>query len=118
MCSSDLEKGATETYEPILVPYQGGMLAGQITVEYEDVTGTVQTLIHDFEMEVMESYVPDMGGDWYEPSIDDIPAEEGNKLPWPMIAGVGIGVLGAAGITALVLKKRRSPEEAFEDDED
>ncbi|MGL5676395.1 MAG: COG1361 S-layer family protein [Cellulosilyticaceae bacterium] len=112
-----MEKGATESYEPVIIPNQGGTLQGQILVEYEDVAGVVQTLVHDFEMEVMEPMVFPEGG--MNPGFEEVlPPVEEKKNPWPLLGGIGVGTLVAAGITALVLKKRRKKQEELGFDED
>lgn len=113
-----MEKGANESYEPIIIPNQGGTLQGQILIEYEDVSGAVQSMVHDFEMEVMESMVFPEGDGMLPPTEEVIPESEKAGIPWPVMLGLALGALIAAGITALVLKKRRKKQEELEIDED
>lgn len=110
-------KGASETYEPIITPTQSGTLIGTIVIDYEDVTGEVQNLRHEFEINVMEmeempevDMNPDMG---MNPEME---VEKPSKLP--TIIGVMIGIAIAAGVTVIVLKKRKAKRDEFDIDED
>ncbi|MEG0085764.1 MAG: hypothetical protein RR817_04760 [Niameybacter sp.] len=111
-----LEKGSSKTYMPTIIPLQGGALTGQIEIEYEDVTGQLQTYSHEFQMDVMES-MPDEG---LEPMPDDMlpPMEEEKPAKWPILLGMVFGMGIAAGITAFVMKKRQRKLEEMDLDED
>ncbi len=119
-----LEKGGAEVYEPTLTPNTGGMLAGQLLIEYEDVTGTLQTMVHDFEMEVMEGYRPPEEDYFPEENFDPSIGGEGDVeeakagIPWAVIGGLVIGMLGAAGVTTLVAKRQRRRQDEMQFYED
>lgn len=108
-----LEAGNSKTYMPTLIPKQSGELTGQIQIEYEDVTGQIQSYNYDFQMNVTEAM----------PSMDDMwgmeePMEEEEPNKGPMVVGIGIGVGVAAGLTMLILKKRKQKLEEMDQDED
>ncbi|MEG0502655.1 MAG: hypothetical protein RR525_10580, partial [Cellulosilyticaceae bacterium] len=110
-------KGASETYEPIITPTQPGVLLGTIVIDYEDVTGEPQNLRHEFEITVMEmEVIPDMGMNPDMEIMPDMEAEKPSKLP--TIVGVIIGIAIAAGITGIVLKRRKAKKDEFDIDED
>ncbi|MGL4361781.1 MAG: hypothetical protein ACRCSG_00620 [Cellulosilyticaceae bacterium] len=113
-----LEKGATENYEPTIIPYQGGLLSGQIHVEYEDVAGIVQSVIHDFDMEVNEMWVMPDGGEEFNPMPDNLDMEAIERNPWPLVIGTIIGLLLAVGVTTFILKKRQNKLDENNFDED
>ena len=109
-----LEKGVSKNYMPTLIPNQAGTLTGQIQIEYEDITGQIQSLTHDFQVDVMDN-APMIE----EPSIGEIsPMEEVKLAKWPTILGVVLGIGVAAGITAIVIKKRKNRLEEMDIDED
>lgn len=112
-----LDKGNSKTYNPTIIPLQGGALTGQIQIEYEDVTGQIQTYTHDFQMDVMESMMPP---DDFNPMPDDMmpPMEDEKPAKWPTILGMILGMGIAAGITAFVMKKRQRKLEEMDLDED
>lgn len=110
-----LDKGASKTYMPTIIPMQGGQLTGQIVIEYEDITGEIKSYTHDFQMDVMESMPMEP-----EPMPDDMmpPMEEEKEAKWPILLGMVLGMGIAAGITAFVNKKRRRKLEEMDLDED
>lgn len=109
-----LEKGSSKNYMPTLIPLQPGTLTGQIQIEYEDVTGQIQSLTHEFQLDVMDN-APMIE----EPSMDEMPPmEEVKPAKWPTILGVVLGIGLAAGITAVVIKKRKNRLEEMDIDED
>ena len=103
-----LEKGSSKTYMPTIIPNQSGTLTGQIQIEYEDVTGKMQSLTHDFQVEVMES----------APPMEEVPMEEEKPAKWPILLGVAVGIGIAAGITAFIMKKRKDKLAEMDIDED
>lgn len=110
------KQGSQLIYDPTLIPNQSGIINGQILIEYEDATGQVLTMAHDFEMEVMEPMVmPDMD---FEGDMGMEEPEPVQGINWPMMLGGVMGVGIAAGITTLVLKKRRRKLEEMAIDED
>ena len=109
-----LEKGSSKTYMPTIIPNQSGTLTGQIQIEYEDVTGKMQSLTHDFQVEVMESAPP-----MEEFPMEEMPQmEEEKPAKWPILLGVAVGIGIAAGITALIMKKRKNKLAEMDIDED
>ena len=109
-----LEKGSSKTYMPTIIPNQPGTLQGQIQIEYEDVTGKKQSLTHDFQIEVMESAPP-----MEEFPMEEMPPmEEETTEKWPILLGVAVGISLAAGITALIMKKRKNRLDEMDFDED
>lgn len=109
-----LEKGSSKTYMPTIIPNQSGTLTGQIQIEYEDVTGKMQSLTHDFQVEVMESAPP-----MEEFPMEEMPqVEEEKPAKWPILLGVAVGIGIAAGITALIMKKRKNKLAEMDIDED
>nr|WP_307990460.1 CARDB domain-containing protein [uncultured Niameybacter sp.] len=110
-----LDKGASKTYMPTIIPMQGGQLTGQIVIEYEDITGEIKNYTHDFQMDVMESMPMEP-----EPMPDDMlpPMEEEKEAKWPILLGMFLGMGIAAGITVIVNKKRRRKLEEMDLDED
>ncbi len=109
-----LEKGSSKTYMPTIIPNQSGTLTGQIQIEYEDVTGKMQSLTHDFQVEVMESAPP-----MEEFPMEEMPSmEEEKPAKWPILLGVAVGIGIAAGITALIMKKRKNKLAEMDIDED
>lgn len=113
----NFQKGASETYEPTLIPNQAGPVAGTILIEYEDVTGVKQSMTHEFEMEVMDMMT---SPDWGYPGGEEIPPVEEVPEPskMPLIVGGIVGVVLAAGVTVVVLKKRKAKKDEFDIDED
>lgn len=109
-----LEKGNSKNYMPTIIPNQGGNLTGQIHIEYEDVTGQIKNLTHDFQMDVMESApMEEM------PGMEEMPPmEEEKPAKWPILLGVCLGIGIAAGITGIVMKKRARKLEEMDIDED
>ncbi|MDU6359452.1 MAG: hypothetical protein E6590_05730, partial [Clostridiales bacterium] len=108
-----LEKGSSKTYMPTIIPNQSGTLTGQIQIEYEDVTGKMQSLTHDFQVEVMESAPP-----MEEVPMEEVPMEEEKPAKWPILLGVAVGIGIAAGITAFIMKKRKDKLAEMDIDED
>ncbi|MBS5798954.1 MAG: hypothetical protein KID02_04215, partial [Clostridiales bacterium] len=108
-----LEKGSSKTYMPTIIPNQSGTLTGQIQIEYEDVTGKMQSLTHDFQVEVMESAPP-----MEEVPMEEVPMEEEKPAKWPILLGVAVGIGIAAGITAFIMKKRKDKLAEIDIDED
>lgn len=109
-----LEKGSSKSYMPTIIPNEAGTLQGQIQIEYEDVTGKVQTLTHDFQIEVMESVPP-----VEEFPTDEMPPmEEETNREWPVLLGVAVGVGIAAGITTWIMKRRKNKLDEMDLDED
>lgn len=110
-----LDKGASKTYMPTIIPMQSGQLTGQIVIEYEDITGEIKNYTHDFQMDIMESVPMEP-----QPMPDDMlpPMEEEKEAKWPILLGMVLGMGIAAGITAFVNKKRRRKLEEMDLDED
>jgi hypothetical protein len=102
-------QGSQESYTPTLVTKQAGTLKGTVQVEYEDSSGQLNTLTKEFELEVTPAPV------FTEDTVDNMTAEETDGFPF---VGVGIGILIAAVITLIILKKRKAKKQAIHFDED
>ena len=110
-----LESQAQETYSPILIPEQEGILTGKLIIDYEDTTGEAKQIIEEFSFEVE----PAMEIDDEMPIYDEMPMEEISQGPkWQYIAGGGaiLIVLIVGGI--VVIKKRKKKKEEMMLDED
>ncbi|OOB78120.1 MAG: hypothetical protein BEN18_08725 [Epulopiscium sp. Nuni2H_MBin001] len=83
-------------------------MEGAINIEYEDVTGKVNTLIHEFEMEVLETYMPEFDiYDWdFEDVVVEMPQEEASN--YPVVAGAA----AVAVLAGLVINKKRKAKKA------
>lgn len=105
------EIGESEIYEPTIIPNQAGNLAGTLVVEYEDPSGKAQTIEHEFEFQVDEMMMDDMGDMDMDPGMmeEEIDKEE-NHLP--LYIGIGVGIMVALVILVVVLKKRKAKKEA------
>lgn len=107
--------GESEMYEPVIIPNQAGNLVGTLVVEYEDPSGQVQTIEHEFEMQVDEMMTDDMGMEME--MMEEEPSKTENHLP--VYIGIGIGIIVAFVIVIVVLKKRKAKkEERLLDEED
>ncbi|ONI39272.1 hypothetical protein AN639_06235 [Candidatus Epulonipiscium fishelsonii] len=117
MIIGKLEQGMVEDYEPTIIPLQPGILHGQINIEYEDVTGKVNTMSQTFEMEAMEAYIEHAFDYEFvddEPYEEEIPLEE--PAIWPKVFGTSLGIGVAALITKLYAKRHfRKIEDEDED---
>lgn len=107
-----------ESYEPTIIPDTEGMLTGRLIIDYEDTTGTSQQIVEEFTFEAMPAmnFEENWGteGDMGIP-MDEVP--QGGKK-WPMIIGIGVGVVAAVIITIVILKKRKKKKEEMMLDED
>ncbi|OON90204.1 MAG: hypothetical protein ATN33_03700 [Epulopiscium sp. Nele67-Bin001] len=101
-------KGEIKNYQPTIIPHESGFLEGAINIEYEDVTGKVNTLIHEFEMEVLETYMPEFDiYDWdFEDVVVEMPQEEASN--YPVVAGAA----AVAVLAGLVINKKRKAKKA------
>lgn len=108
-----LEKGNSKTYMPTITPLQEGNLTGKIQIEYEDVAGQVQNYEYEFQMDVTASMTDTEGG------MHEMlpPLEEEKQAKWPIILGIVVGIGSAAGITGIVMKKRKQRLESEEDED-
>ncbi len=114
----NFEIGASEVYEPTIVPNQAGALKGTLVVEYEDPSGKAQVIEQEFDLQVDEM-VEDMGMNnmGMDPSIIEGEGEKPNASM--TYVGIGVGVLIAIVIVMIVLKKRKEKkEERLLDEED
>jgi hypothetical protein len=114
MIIGNLEQGSSKTYMPTLIPEQSGTLTGQIEIEYEEITGQVQTYHYDFQLEVSES-MPNIDDQF---NMNEMPMEEEKSGQGFVILGIILGVGAAAGVTTLVLKKWKRRLEEMNRDED
>ena len=117
----NFKQGDSQTYEPMIMAEQSGILNGELVIEYEDAAGNPQEIRKPFDFQVeemmMEEPMPLEGQ-------EGLPLEEGdgtqggkaNKL-W-IFAGVGAGVIIAGSITLIVLKKRKAKKEEMMLDEE
>lgn len=105
------EMGESEVYEPVIIPNQAGNLAGTLVVEYEDPSGKAQTLEHEFEIQVDEMMIDDMGD--MDMDLGMMEEEIGkNESHLPLYIGIGVGMVVALVILVVVLKKRKAKKEA------
>lgn len=114
MIIGTLEKGNSKNYMPTIIPEQSGELTGKIQIEYEDITGEVKSYEYEFQMNVTEA-VPMPEGDLMP---NEGMQEEKTAGKGAVVGGVVLGIGCAAGITALILKKRKSKLEEMNEDED
>lgn len=114
----NFEIGASEVYEPTIVPNQAGALTGTLVVEYEDPSGKAQVIEQAFDLQV-EEMIENMGMNdiVMDPSI--MGGEEEKPNTSMTYVGIGVGVLIAIIIVKIVLKKRKEKkEERLLDEED
>ncbi len=114
----NFEIGASEVYEPTIVPNQAGALKGTLVVEYEEPSGKAQVIEQEFDFQVDEM-IEDMGMNdmGMDPSLMEGEGEKPNASM--TYVGIGVGVLIAIVIVMIVLKKRKEKkEERLLDEED
>lgn len=105
------EIGESEVYEPVIIPNQAGNLTGTLVVEYEDPSGKAQILEHEFEFQVDEMMMDDMGDMGMDPGMMEEEIGK-NESHLPLYIGIGVGMVVALVILVVVLKKRKAKKEA------
>jgi len=103
--------GESEIYEPIIIPNEAGNLAGTLVIEYEDPSGKVQTIEHEFEFQVDEMMMDDTGDMGMDMEMMEEETKK-DKNHLPLYIGIGIGIVIALVILIVVLKKRKAKKEA------
>ncbi|MGN0710141.1 MAG: COG1361 S-layer family protein [Anaerovoracaceae bacterium] len=92
----NMESGKSDSYTFNFIPREAGTMSGVITFTFEDSEGELQFMEVPFEFEVMEEEIFDE---------DDMDFDEEKKpIPWALITA---GIVCLAGITGLVIYKRR-----------
>ncbi len=114
MYIGSFEKQMTENYAPTLIPDRAGTLTGNVIIEYEESTGEAKQVIKEFSFEVAEMMMPEDPG--MEQGMDMMPQQSIAK--WPLLIGLGLGVLVALIVSVVVLKKRKAKKEKMMLDED
>lgn len=105
--------GSTETYERTLIADEAGTLSGELVIEYEDTTGTIQEIRYPFELEIEEAMMMEDMGE-YMPEEEEAPS---NRKP--LYIGLAVaGVIVLVTFVAIIHKKRKAKKEAFLLDED
>ena len=109
------ESQAQESYEPVLIPEQEGILTGRLIIDYEDTTGEAKQVVEEFSFQVDPAM--DM---MEEMPMDDMMMEEEapQKAKWPYIAGIGAVIVVIIVIVIIILKKRKKKKEEMMLDED
>jgi len=106
--------GASETYEPMIIPETAGMLTGTLVVEYEDPSGETVIEKKPFDIEVEEMMME-------EPVMDEMMMEEEEEKanPLPIIIAIVLGCVVLATAIVIIKKKRKAKkEEMMLDEED
>ena len=103
------EIGESEIYEPVIIPNEAGNLTGTLVIEYEDPSGKVQTLEHEFEFQAEEMMIEDMENIDMEMEQEETAKD---KNYWPIYIGIGLGIIIAVVILIVVLKKKKAKKEA------
>lgn len=112
MFIGSFEKGATENYSPTIVADAPGSFIGNMIIDYEEATGERKQIKKEFTLEVSEETMP-----------EDQPMQDPNRMPqpstkWPLMLGIGLGIIAAIIVTSVVLKKRKAKKEKMMLDED
>ena len=116
----NLAAGTEGSVDFDIVPDAAGTVSGIITLNYEDASGTPQTISKDFSVSAEEMNMDDFN---YDPSMDDAQPEQTGMPVW---AWVLIGVCGAVVVIVVivvVVRKRKKAKalaalEAEDSDED
>lgn len=109
------ESQAQETYEPVLIPEEEGVLTGRLIIDYEDTTGEAKQVVEEFSFQVDPAM--DMMEDM--PMDEEMMMEEEPQKPkWPYIAAIGSIVIVIIIVVIIVLKKRKKKKEEMMLDED
>lgn len=108
------ESQAQESYEPVLIPEEEGVLTGRLIIDYEDTTGEAKQVVEEFSFQV------DPAMDMMEemPEEDMMMEEAPEKPKWPYIAGIGAAVIVIIIIVIVIVKKRKKKKEEMMMDED
>ncbi|MDF2673310.1 MAG: hypothetical protein K0R09_1575, partial [Clostridiales bacterium] len=102
----NFDVGASDHYEASIIPSTPGQLTGAIVISFDDPTGQKSEIRKDFTMNVMEMPVQENPG--MDPGMNpEIPKSGGikgllkNKFLW-----IGLGIIGAAIVAGIVIRKR------------
>lgn len=109
----NLDAGATGTIDAIVTAKKAtkGAEECRLVLTYEDDAGNVKTAEQKFSVTVME----DAGMDDMGMLPEDIP-EEGQGIPWVILAAVVVAAAAAAGSVFLIKRRKRKIREAEEEE--
>ena len=110
----NVESGNGDYYEASLNPEAVGMVEGKFILSYEDAAGNLKEVEKPFSVEVIEMENPDPGID--VGPVEPIEPESTGMPVWGWIL-IGVGVVGAAVVTILIIKKKKASKKLDAEDD-